>query len=507
MTGTGAALADRLAELLEAQLGLCCVEWQRARLAELAASLALRQRTAQPLSGPALTEEALHLSRQDLQSIIDKVNVGETYFFREPAHFAALLDPVLRERLPKCDPTRPLRILSAGCASGEEAYSIAITLRQYRDDFEDGRIVLLGVDVHAAALEKARRARYSEWALRATPQAVRSECFTQDGDDYRLRDALRKLVRFEEHNLLEPDPDFFRPGSFDVIFCRNVLIYFSERSLRLAVERLTQALVPGGYLFLGHSESLRGITSAVTLCQVGDAFFYRKPESASTPDARAGAHAYAAPLPIGESFIDSIQRSTDRVALLAGERSPPAAPPAPARPVATAAPDEWSALMPVLSQIASEQFGRAQELLAALPEQTRAGTAATLAGAAIACGQGQLEQSRRACQRLLAQAAHPAEAHYLLALCAEQKGDGERARRSYQDAVRVAPRFAMAHLRLGALLRRANLKDAARVALRHAVELLPHEPTARVLLFGGGFRREALVTLCRSELLALGAEP
>ena len=493
---------ERLEGLLEERLGLSCVDWQRARLASLVAS-----RAGSLIGGPPGAERPL--SRAELQLCIEQVSVSETYFFREPAHFAVLTDIALPERLRHAPPGRPLRILSVGCSSGEETYSVAIALREHRADLAAGRIVLRGIDVHAALLHKAERARYSAWALRATSPQLREECFRREGEDYQLRAELRDLASFEERNLFDPDPYFWRPESIDIIFCRNVLIYFSERSLRQAIARFSTALADGGFLFLGHSETLRGVSDDFEQCHSHDTFFYRKKPAPPAPQTRPVATA-ASPADAEldrspTSWFERIQRSTQRVAELTAAPSPLSS--ATAEPRPPAAGPGWEPFAPVLQLIAAEQFDRALELLEKLPPPLAHSATATLIETTILCGQGRRAASQQAAQRLLDDGHHVAEAHFLLGLGSEHQGDLERAQKSQREAIRTAPRFAMAHLHLGILLRRAGQRQPARAALRQALELLMHEPNERILLFGGGFQREALLSLCRAELRGVGGEP
>lgn len=496
---------ERLEALLEERLGLCCVDWQRARLVDW---------VAQQRRLPGAGEADRRLSRADLQLLIEQVSVGETYFFREPGHFAVLAETALPELLHHRPFDRPLRILSIGCSSGEELYSAAIALRDYSYDLNAGRILLQGVDVHAALLRKAERARYSAWALRATPPHLRDECFRREGEDYHLRQELRALVRFEERNLFDSDPHFFRPGSVDILFCRNVLIYFSERSLRLAVARFSSVLAGGGFLFLGHSETLRGFANEFEQHQGHDTFYYRKKPSPPARDLFPGGLAALAGAAAPEearapaAWFERIHQSAQRVAELTSGRTPPKSPEAlvPPPPGAPSHPG-WEPFEPALKLIAAEQFDQALELLEHLPAALSQSATATLIATTILCGLGRRAESRQAGQRLLDGGHHVAEAHFLIGLSYEHLGDRARAHKSYEESIRAAPRFAMAHLHAGILLRRAGQRQQARSALRQALELLTHEPKERIVLFGGGFQREALMSLCRAELRGLGGEP
>ena len=121
---------------------------------------------------------------------------------------------------------RTLRILSAGCSSGEEAYSIAIVIQKMFPELANWNVSILGIDINPAAIEKATGARYSQWSLRETPDEVATQYFEAAGRQLRVRESIRKAVRFEQRSLIEDDNLFWQAGAFDIAFCRNVTIYF-----------------------------------------------------------------------------------------------------------------------------------------------------------------------------------------------------------------------------------------------------------------------------------------
>src|SRR5205085_5667452 len=121
----------------------------------------------------------------------------------------------------------------------------------------------------------ARRARYSSWALRETPMDVRGRWFCDDGRDVVLERSVREAVAFESANLASDDPALWQPATYDVIFCRNVLMYFAPEQMSAVIERIAQSLVPGGFLFLGHAETLRGVSDRFHLCNTHDCFYYQ----------------------------------------------------------------------------------------------------------------------------------------------------------------------------------------------------------------------------------------
>jgi chemotaxis protein methyltransferase CheR len=198
----------------------------------------------------------------ELDALRGLVTNNETYFFREPDQ----LELMAEELVPELDLAagQPLRLLSAGCSSGEEVYSAAIAL----DEAGNHRPVAIdGCDLNPRRIHQARTALYAAGALRATDPARAARYFVEQDGRYQLRPRHRRGVRFFEQNLIEPGP-FPGPASYEIVLCRNVLIYFSARARQRALDQLVRWLVPGGYLLLGHAESLlepRGDLIAVGL--------------------------------------------------------------------------------------------------------------------------------------------------------------------------------------------------------------------------------------------------
>ena len=194
-----------------------------------------------------------HPSREvEFVEIAKLATNGESYFFREAHHY----DILTRHAVPFAsdeNPNRPVRILSAGCSSGQEAYTAAIALNNSARAASPG-FQIDGCDINPLRIEWARMACYAERALWACDALTRRACFELDDNRWRLRSEYGENVNFFEANLATETGEHWRP--YDVIFCRNVLIYFSPRAFESAIRLFHRSLAPGGYLFLGHSESL-----------------------------------------------------------------------------------------------------------------------------------------------------------------------------------------------------------------------------------------------------------
>src|SRR5215210_695745 len=220
--------------------------------------------------------------KEERQRLLDAVTVQETFFFRNTPQMEALRRRVLPELLRRAaGRDRPLTIWSAGCSTGEEPYTLAMLLLELSPMLgfrSETRIV--GTDVSAQALDSARRGVYTGRAVETTPSMLRDRWFEPTaGGALAVKDEVRRLVDLRLHNLVtEPPP--FGPGEVDLIICRNVTIYFARDTTRNLVGGFHNVLAEGGYLLLGHSETLWQVSDAFTLVPVGEAFVYRRSHDA-----------------------------------------------------------------------------------------------------------------------------------------------------------------------------------------------------------------------------------
>ena len=212
---------------------------------------------------------------EELTAIMDLLTVNETYFFREQNQLRAFSEEILEELWTVNRDRKTLRVWSAGCSTGEEPYTIAMLINE-RGHFSGWDIEIHGSDINQRVLQTARRGVYRRNSFRTIEPYFMSKYFVEEDGSFRIRDSARKHVNFSYLNLLDPFKSRFL-GRMDVIFCRNVLIYFDNSSRRRVIENFHDRLVDGGYLLLGHAESLINISTAFTLRHLKNDMVYQKP--------------------------------------------------------------------------------------------------------------------------------------------------------------------------------------------------------------------------------------
>ncbi|MGI5177042.1 CheR family methyltransferase [Dactylosporangium sp. CA-152071] len=438
----------RLRELLSVRLGLT---FDDKRDPQLAATL--RARAGQHgLSGRGYLDRLGTAWNNELAALAEAVTVNETYFFRNIEQFNVLAEVVLPARVRARATQRCLRLLSVGCSTGEEAYTLAMVAAQRVEPSWDVSIV--GLDVNRAALRVAAAGRYSQWSLRETPDAVQQRWFRAAADGVEIDERLRGRVRFLEYNAVNDDPVLFAPDTYDVVFCRNLLMYLTPRTVAAAVARITRALAPGGYLFLGHTDTLGSKPPALAVQHTHNTFYYQK--------------------------VVQQAQNAHRV-----------------RP----APQE-DGKAKALHLVQQERFGEALAALDAIDTAAADRPDVLLLRGAVLAHLGHTGRAAAVCHRLLDRDALNPDAHHLLGECREGDGDTDGALEHHRMAAHLDAEFAMPRLRMGLLARRGGDRATAERELGQAAALLRHEKEERVLLFGGGFGRGALIALCHAELAA-----
>lgn len=428
-----------------------------------------------------------HVGAAAMEQLINMLTICESHFFRDAAQMDALEKHVLPAIVERRRPLRTLRVWSAGCASGEEPYSIAMLLHELLPDLEEWSITIMGTDINTEALDRARQAVYSQWAFREErARKWRSRYFRPHGNRYQLSTDIQRLVTFKRFNLTADDfPSYESNTMFmDLILCRNVTIYFAEPNTRRIIDRLYESLVEGGWLVVGHAEHSLVTYQRFQTRNFPGAVLYRRPRPSTTPL-----------LPTGEDAAPSAQSSSSL------EPSPPVT--RQERPVT--GPLTLQAGVPEGSDRVEKareflSYGHSEEardlLLEHMEQKPHDEAACTLLAQAYA-NLGQWEEAGRWCHRAIEHDNLALEAYYILALVLQHQGALEEAIGAMKKVVYIDRKYVLGHFSLADLYKRSDQLPRALKSLSNALRLLDDYAAEELLPGSGGVTagrlREAIV--------------
>jgi chemotaxis protein methyltransferase CheR len=423
---------------------------------------------------PAFLEKILPPSsdNQLYKTLLTHLTIGETYFFRDKHLFQLLKDQILRDLLSqRLRENQPINILSAGCASGEEPYSVAILIDQAFPLIRKKTITIIGTDINPLFLEKAEKGIYSRWSLRETPDAILTDYFTPLQNGYfELSPHIREKVRFRRLNLMKPDYpaqlDVQEP--FHIIFCRNVLMYFMESGRKDVVERLTRLLAEKGWLITGPAE-----TGFVRSPQLKPTRFVNTLLHQKCPlsEIKAWENRHSSGMPLKLKLPETtLKRSSAR------------AHPIDPDPIISASAsdhqDEASdirAYQEALELYEKGNYASSAALLEQMMEKIRmAGSTFLMAPDAMIllarayANLGRIQEARRWCDNAVSSGKLNPEIHFLRAVILQSAGEIPAAVQSLKQALFLDPDFVMAHFMIGLL----NKSPAGKKSLQNALSLL-----------------------------------
>lgn len=438
---------------------------------------------------------AAPLTPAQIRVLASHLTVGETYFFRENQTLEVLANSILPGLIHlRRGRDQRLRLWSAACCTGEEAYSLAILLQRTLPDLADWDVKILATDINPRFLEKAVAGSYGAWSCRNVPAAIRRRYFDQEGEDrYVVAPVIREMVTFAQLNLAEDvypsranDTD-----AMDMIFCRNVLIYFTPFHIRRVVANFHRALVDGGWLAVSPTEAAEASFPQFTVSNHPGVILYRKDgvEAGEIPTGPQPGRAPALPPPLREA--PSIEIC-----------APPEVPPGMASPAEAGAALYGAA-------VAFREQGRHAEAVATLLALAAADTPGLPVLSLLTrtlSDQGLLADALVWCDRWIAGDKLDAAAHYLRAVILLEQGEQDLAYRSLQGAVYLHPDFVLAHFALGNVARSRGRIDDADKHFSNALHLLVRLPPADVLPESGGITAGRL-TETITAAIAQGTPP
>ncbi len=338
---------------------------------------------------------------------------GETYFFRDSGQFDLLRLRLLPELIERRQGTRTLKAWSAGCASGEEVYSIAMVIGELLPRREDWNILIVGSDIDSKALAKAERGRYGSWSFRQAPAALRQRYFHRQGDEWELDASVRRMVSLRRMDLVRDEYPGGDLRDMDLILCRNVFIYLDDATVAAVAGKLSDTLGEGGYLMTGHTELIGHGVRNLGSRLFGEGVVYQ--------------HAAAA--------------------------APPVQPALP--PVHAAAPSPTANVAAAPAMAPSAPSG--DDLLDAARRQA---------------DRGDYAQAEQTCRQALAAMPLAPRPHFLLAQLAQLGGDFDEAARQLEQTLYLDPGDVAAHLELAALCERTGNATRARMLRKLALDIV-----------------------------------
>lgn len=471
------ALRSRLSELLAVRIGLNfpTERWHDLERGIAAAASVFGMPDAKSCAQRLLSAPLTH---REVEVLASCLTVGETYFFREQQSFDVLGQHVLPDLLRAREKTeRRLRIWSAGCCTGEEPYSIAMFLDRVIPDAAAWNITLLATDINPEFLRKASEGAYGEWSFRGTPAWLKARYFHPGKDNrFRLDERIRKRVAFAPLNLADDTyPSLVNnTNAMDIIFCRNVLMYFRAEQARTVIDNFHRSLVDGGWLIVSPAETSSTLFSRFTPVTFDGSILYRKEACA-----QVSCFVSSVPMPV-TAFLPGSGHEDDG-SMPAVEAS------AKTMPTGRTAADDHRDYSPL--ELQRDQRSRA---------------------ARDCANAGRLEEAAEWCRQAIAVDKLDPAHHYLLSAIQQEQGQGDDAAQSLARALYLDPDFVLAHYALGNLRQSQGRLGEAQRHFANALSALQTHPPDAILPESDGLtagRLGEIIESVRSSMPHLAATP
>jgi chemotaxis protein methyltransferase CheR len=448
------------------------------------------------------------------EALVAQLTIGETYFFRNAAQFDALREHIFPELITRRSAHQTLRIWSAGCATGEEPYSLAMLLGDLLPNPHSWGLNILATDINPHFLTRAREALYGNWSFRETPQALRDRFWVAEQGRWRLHPAIRQMVHFARLNLVEPCYPAIANGTaaLDLIICRNVTIYFDEATTRQIIARFYSALAPGGWLIVGHAEPHASIYQQFEVHNFPNTVVYRKPLDSplfafdpASGTFNAGARPILQPGMRGNQAPVNKAAETPTPTRTVAQESEISSSGAPAQGSAEPAPARhtsglWLKIVARLAQ--GDKAGaelRLNELLQVDPGHVEAGQAL----GQLYADRGEWQKAEQQCLQVLNQDALYIPAHYLLGQIYEHQGQLDAALAAYRRTLYLDPHFVLGMIGIAGAWRQLGRAANARRAYHNALQYLSTLPAGTLVLGDDGATVGDLLALVQQQLAVL----
>lgn len=416
--------------------------------------------------------------RLEKQSLINSLTVQETSFFRNSPQFGALKDLVIPEIVRKrLSGKRYLRIWSAGCSTGQEPYSIGMIVRGFLPMLDTWDVSILATDINNRALDTARRGIYSQRFSRPVRKEDLDKYFVQQGEELAVSETIRQMITFAPHNLCTERYDHPFMQQLDIIFCRNVTIYFNLETTRKVIERFQQKLVEGGYLFIGHSETLWKISDQFQPVEFPRTFIYRKERPVE----------FALQKPFVP--IEALPYETRKSDLL------------PSTPVASVpSKDENTLFDKAVQAVKTKEYEKALSLFMRFKAGEPRYNEAQMAQATILSNQGRYEEAIAVLKHVLSIDNLYEEAYYLLGVLYNRGGRYDKAVEMFQKTLYANPQNPLASFYLAEIHLRLGNAPIARKSYQNTLKILESLSPDQVIPSSGDLTVRLLTQTCLKQM-------
>ena len=431
----------------------------------------------------------------ELRELLNRLTINHTYFFRNEPQFKVLKEKILPEIVERKSTEKRaqsadkpiIRIWSAGCSTGEEPYTIAMIVKDVIPDTENWDIQILATDASTDVLEKARKGVYNVNSMRLVDKNYLNRYFTESpkaGNDerYKLKDEIKKMVNLSFFNLMDDD----YPRLFDVIFCRNVTIYFDLETTVRVMNKMEQALDSDGYLFIGYSETLQFISDKFKMIDFEDAIFYKKSKAAEKVK-----RFVPPPMPVPVK-IDKILEEISRAQFEAEDKEK-------VKPKAHS-PEFEELIIQAIKAAHAKSYQDAFSLIEEAHVLEKDALEPDYIAAEIYANQSRFDQAKENLYKALDKDAMFAPAHYLLGSIYVEEGNVEEGEKSYRKALYLEKEFPLAHFSLANMYKERGRIDEALREYRNTLNILSKSKPYDIIAYSGGFNSAALSSVCKNNI-------
>jgi chemotaxis protein methyltransferase CheR len=450
-------LLQQLSEFVAEQMGL---NFPRERWSDLQRGMLSALRESDLKDPESLMQSFLSqsLTKTQMEVLVSHLTVGETYFFREPETFQILKEEILPELMrSRWQNGKSLRIWSAGCSTGEEPYAIALLLTEMIPDLQNWNLTLLATDINTGSLRKAAEGSYTEWSFRGTEESIKKKYFKRKAGRYEILPSIKRLVTFSYLNLAaDTYPSVLNnTNSMDIIFCRNVLMYFRPEWMKKVIQKLNLSLAEDGWLIVSPYEVSTDLFSQFTAISLLGRTLYKKEEA--TRKLKDASFKVQVP-------SDKFQEASFKMQDVGSKWKKPPIPET--RPLPSDIYEE------ALSLYRQGCYGEALDKIRALLSQNHRHVKAIALMSRTLANQGKLSEALQWCERAIAADKLNPRFHYLLATIEQERGQIEEAISALKRTLYLNQNFVMAHVGLGRLAQRQGKTHESQRCFRNALSLL-----------------------------------